>query len=241
VAPPQRGWKQLDQDLADAGWALLWWLGVPLLCVAALFYGSQDVGPAWTAKFGHGVQGTFTAQDQSCGRYHCQWRGSFTSDDGVIHRDDVGLATGGSDLNLGDTTAAIDTGDRTLVYPVDGGSDWLILPPLMVTAVGFLIAWGISLWRRRRRIEAVPVRARSRIAKRDYRFVIGPERHLLGRYEVTRVPQGVTCTAGGWDDVVLASSEHRVWKVAMDADTQQRVVSDWGPVPRGLTLIHLDR
>lgn len=241
MARPRRGWQQLDADLADAVWALLWWIGLPMLCVVTLFYGAQDAGPAWTARFGHGVHGTFTAQDQSCGRYHCQWRGSFTSADGKVHREDVGLASGGPDLALGDTTAAIDTGDRTLVYPVDGGWDWLIMPVLLIAAVGFLIAWGVSLWRRLRRAPVRPVAGRSRIAKRDYRFVIGPERHLLGRYAVTRVPQGVTFTARSWGDVLQASSEHRVWKVAMDSDTHDQVVSDWGPVPEGLTLVRLER
>lgn len=239
MARPARGWKRWDQDLADAGWGLLWWIGVPLMCAGALFYGAQDVGPALTARFGHGVHGTFTAQEQSCGRYHCQWRGSFTSDDGATHRDDVGLATGGPDLSPGGTTPAVDAGDRTLVYPVDGGWDWLIVSVTLVGAFGFLVAWGVSLWRRTRP-RADPVRARSRRAKRDYRFVILPERHLLGRYEVVRVPQGVTFTAGSWDAVLMAAAEHRVWKVATDVDTRERVVQDWGPAPEGLTLLLLD-
>jgi hypothetical protein len=217
----------------------VWWIGVPVLCAVALFYGAQDVGPAWTARFGDGVHGTFTAQDQSCGRYHCQWRGSFVSVDGGIRRDDVGLASGGADLSLGGSTGAIDVGDRTLVYPVGGGWDWLLTTATLVAAVGFLIAWGASLWRRKHAPET-PTAARTRIAKRDYRFVIGAERHYRGRYVVTRVPQGVTFTAGSWGDVLVACSERRVWKVAMDSATQGSVVEDWGPVPEGLSLLRLD-
>lgn len=66
---------------------------MPLLAVVILFFGVQDVRPAYAALFRTGELGTFTAKDEDCGK-SCSWRGDFVSDDGATVSRNVRLASG---------------------------------------------------------------------------------------------------------------------------------------------------
>lgn len=115
LAARRRGWKQWDEDVAGGLESLLWWVIMPIVCVVGLFYGTQDLPHAWAARQGYGTRGTFTAETLICGRRSCQWHGTFTSDDGTVHRDEVVFTTGSPDLVQGQTAPALDTGDRVAV------------------------------------------------------------------------------------------------------------------------------
>ena len=144
----KNGWKKVYKQLANEGWSLWWWIGVPVLCIFFLVTGVQTIGSDWSAKLGQGVRGTFTARDADPCKANCSWWGTFTSDDGHTRRDDVVFA--GYLTGRGDTTAALDVGDPRVVYPVDGGSAWLENIAWMVAATVFLIAWALSIRRHRR-------------------------------------------------------------------------------------------
>lgn len=99
-----------------------------------------DAPPSWQARWGNSVHGTFTATRVECNK-HCFWHGDFTSQDATVRRIDVGYASGGQVDHIGQQVAALDTGDKQLVYPPGGGWDWLIVLALILAEVG-----GVALW-----------------------------------------------------------------------------------------------
>jgi hypothetical protein len=122
---------------------------VPLVLCSFLVVLGLDIGPAWSAKFGGGVHGTFTAYEcERASAHHCFWVGTFASDDGRVQREDVGFDSG-KVTHVSQRVRAVDTGDRVDVYPEDGGWDWLL-----ITIFTVLLSAALALW-----IYIVPVQA----------------------------------------------------------------------------------
>jgi hypothetical protein len=138
--------------LIDRALPWLWWLGAPILAGVILFLAGRDAVPAFTAQFGSGVPGAFTATERNCGR-SCTFQGDFVSDDGSLIRRDVGVAPGGELSRVGDRVPAEDTGHPYIVYPQAGSWDWLLVAVLGTVSVLTLAAWAWSVMRaiRRRR------------------------------------------------------------------------------------------
>ncbi|WP_030177092.1 hypothetical protein [Spirillospora albida] len=135
-----------------------WWFFkvlVPALAVFTLFYGLQDVRPAYAALFRGGELGSFTARNEECGKT-CSWRGDFVSDNGATVRRNVRLAPGGDVDHAGDRVRARDTGNRVVVYPAAWSWDWLFLTMLLAVSVVVLSVWTRWAWRRLRRRGAGP-------------------------------------------------------------------------------------
>jgi hypothetical protein len=125
---------------------LLWWVAVPLACVLIVYYAVQDIGPAYEARFGtEGVEGTFVVQREECDR-SCVQYGTFTADDGSVLRTDVLIGSGAGGPAIGETIRAKDTGDRAVVYPLDGGWDWLFTTLLTLGALAGITIWARALW-----------------------------------------------------------------------------------------------
>ncbi len=145
-------WRERDSRLGEDLLRLLLWVGTPIACVAFLWAGVPGVAPAWEARFGGGTPGVFTAQTESCGRYSCQWTGTFESDDGGVVRTGVPIGSGAPELGPGQTTPAVDTGG-VVVYPEGGGWDFLLSSIVLFIAVGGLAVWASAVVRavRRRR------------------------------------------------------------------------------------------
>jgi hypothetical protein len=139
------------------------WVGLPLIAFAGLFYGSQDIVPAWQAKNGSGVVGTFTAVRQECGRRSCSFHGRWEAADGSAKRSDVILHDEPDSLTLGGRTEARDTGDRNGVFATSGGYTYLLVTGFVVAGAAAAIGWVAFLLRtfRRRRPEAAEQQALS--------------------------------------------------------------------------------
>src|SRR5215469_11961513 len=129
-----------------------------------LAFVAMHLGPAWTAKFGHGERGTFTARYCVPHKGSCYWVGDFVSGDGTDHRSDVGF-DGAAVSAAGQQVPAIDTGGRGVVYPVGGGSDWFLWTFLFVFSLNALGWWiatvPIAAVRSRHRHAESPQRAGS--------------------------------------------------------------------------------
>ncbi|QUR68981.1 hypothetical protein [Mycobacterium spongiae] len=141
--------------------------------VALVWIPGQDVIPAWRAKLGWGVVGTFTAERKPCqvdpNRFRttntrdkygqpkktCHLSGSWVAADGSRRRDDVRIHNGPKELALGGTTEAWDTGDRLGVY-ARGGFNYLWQTVLFVIGVVILTAMGIAVFREVRSKRAGP-------------------------------------------------------------------------------------
>jgi hypothetical protein len=127
------------------------WVGLPLIAVIGLAFGSVDVLPAWKAKNGSGVVGTFTAQREDCGRRTCSFYGDWVSADGTSTRTDVILYDEPDSLSKGGTTEAIDSGARKGVFATGGGLTYLLVTGLTLAGVIAAIVWVVLVFRRLRR------------------------------------------------------------------------------------------
>jgi hypothetical protein len=129
------------------------WVGLPLIAVGGLFFGSIDLVPAWQAKSGTGVVGTFTADREECGRRSCSFHGSWTATDGSTSRSDVILYDEPDSLRVGGTTEALDSGARKGVFATAGGSTYLLVTAFTLAGVAAAVGWVFFLIRRFRRRE----------------------------------------------------------------------------------------
>lgn len=151
--------RRRGSDSQDQSWLLAFWVGVPVVAIAILVWVPRDIGPAYRARFGSPVPGTFTAVSRDCQR-GCTSTGTWVSRDGSSVRSSVILASGGGAPRPGQSVEAVDAGDRAAVYPVGGGHDWLLSTILVVAAGGGLLVWGgVLVWALRR---PAPVRRRRR-------------------------------------------------------------------------------
>jgi hypothetical protein len=129
-------------------WRLKYFLriGLPLIAVIGLVFGSQDLVPAWQAKNGSGTLGTFTAQREDCGKRSCSFYGDFVGKDATT-RTDVILYDEPDSLAVGGTTEAIDSGARKGVFATAGGSTYLLVTGLTLAGMAALIGWIVFLVR----------------------------------------------------------------------------------------------
>ncbi len=127
------------------------WVGLPAIAVIGLVFGSVDVMPAWKAKGGSGVVGTFTALSEDCGRRTCSFYGDWVSADGTAQRTDVILYDEPDSLRVGDTTEAIDSGARKGVFATGGGFTYLLVTGLTLAGAIAAVVWVVFVLRRLRR------------------------------------------------------------------------------------------
>ncbi|HTU76612.1 MAG TPA: hypothetical protein VMG38_24090 [Trebonia sp.] len=127
------------------------WVGLPFLILLFLVPACLDVGAAWAAKLGQGVQGTFTATVCEPEKTGCFWIGNFVSSNGGDQRNGVGMNDTGITA-VGQQAPAVDTGDRVDVYPAGGGGDFAGDTVFLVLALTALGIW----------ITMVPVKAARR-------------------------------------------------------------------------------
>jgi hypothetical protein len=131
------------------------WVGLPLIAVIGLVFGSADLVPAWQAKSGSGTAGTFTADREECGR-SCSFYGTFVAADGNQTRTDVILYDEPGSLRVGGKTDAIDSGARKGVFAKDGGLTYLLVTAFTVAGVAAAVGWVFFLLRTFRRRKADP-------------------------------------------------------------------------------------
>ncbi|MCX4471501.1 hypothetical protein OOK41_14510 [Micromonospora sp. NBC_01655] len=131
-----------------AGWGMkfLLWIGLPVLALVGLAVAAPDVAPAWRARSGDGVAGTFTARYEECGRA-CTWHGDFVPDGDGTPRNDVIVYGEPDGLTSGAVVAARDTGARRGVFAARGGNSWLLFTGLAVAGAVAAVGWVVMLVR----------------------------------------------------------------------------------------------
>src|SRR5262245_34985140 len=107
--------------MSDWRMKIFTWIGLPVIAVIGLGFSVRDVGPAWDAKNGKGIEGTFTAKREDCGKRSCSFYGDWVASDGSKTRPDVILYDEPDSMRIGDTTDALDSGARAGVF-TKGGS-----------------------------------------------------------------------------------------------------------------------
>jgi hypothetical protein len=127
------------------------WVGLPIIAGMGLFLGITDLVPAWQAKNGDGVVGTFTANREQCGRRTCSFHGSWQPADGSAGKADTLLYDEPDDLQVGGTVEAIDSGARKGVFATAGGSSYLLFTGMTVAGVAVAGTWVFYLYRTFRR------------------------------------------------------------------------------------------
>ena len=140
VPPHEEEPRSLNERLGEGAFRLLWWIGVPIFMAFTLPLLIHDAGPAYRAEFGHGTPGTFTAVSRDCDK-SCVSTGDWRSLDGRQVRRHVTLASGAGAPHPGQTSAAVDTGDRVSVYPAGGNSDWLFITGFLTILTGVSVVW----------------------------------------------------------------------------------------------------
>ncbi|MFE4977232.1 hypothetical protein ACFRAR_34640 [Kitasatospora sp. NPDC056651] len=137
-----------------------WWrcLAGPVAVIVLVLCAGQ-VGPAWSAHRGHGRAGTWTVTGVVCGRATCEDVGRFVSADGSRVLTGAGVF-GGSSLEAGASTAAVDAGGDVL-YPPGGGRAWLVYGGGAALLAVLCGAWvwtvPVAAARRRRAVRAARV------------------------------------------------------------------------------------
>ena len=129
--------------------AELWWVVAPQFAAAILVLAAIDLGPAWSAAHGHGIHGSFTVTDESCGgKGGCSYTGDFVSEDGTVRLSDLPYEDG--DVNeVGDQVEAIVPAHREVAYSAHGSSAYKWIIAVMVTCCFALFVWLILLASRR--------------------------------------------------------------------------------------------
>ncbi|MFJ3305363.1 hypothetical protein ACIPSA_20010 [Streptomyces sp. NPDC086549] len=105
-----------------AGWRF-WWRYVAGPGAAIVFVSLLvSLGPALSARDGHGRPGRWTATNIRCNKRGCDEVGTFLSADGSDRRTRIKMA-GRQDLATGQAVPAVDAGGDE-VYPPGGGGFW---------------------------------------------------------------------------------------------------------------------
>ncbi|MEV0455578.1 hypothetical protein [Catellatospora methionotrophica] len=132
--------------------AFFLWIGLPLIAVAGLVYGAQDLVPAWQAHSGGGTPGLFTAMREDCGKRSCTLYGEWETADGST-RKDVMLYDEPDGMGVGRTVDALDTGARNGVFATSGGYAYLLITGFTVAGGAAALGWIVMVVRavRRRR------------------------------------------------------------------------------------------
>jgi len=146
-------WNDRAGEKADR---FVWLYLMPIACLALLAMIAPSIGHAYEARFGSsGIHGTFIVTAASCSpRVGCDAHGDFADLEGGNER--IGVEWGGSakGFSVGDELTAVDTGDPQFVYPPNSGWEWLRSTFYLLIAVGVLVAWAVSVYRRIRRRRA---------------------------------------------------------------------------------------
>lgn len=141
---------------------LFFWIVVPLIATAGIFFGLRDGSAAWKAHNGEGVQGNFVATSARCkvtGNSCSTIYGDFTSTDGSVVKRHMVLYDAPKELNDGGEAAAIDSGAPEGVFVADGGNSYLIYTGFGAAGVVGWIVWILLVVRKIRRRSASPVTA----------------------------------------------------------------------------------
>jgi hypothetical protein len=124
------------------------WFVLPLFATVGMTVGLSQLGPAWAAHNGEGVQGTFTAQWEKCKRSSCHYEGRWAAADGsksfsrtTLNGDDVQLSGEG-------TAPALYSGDSDNVYATAGVSAPIAQTVLVVACFLAGIGWLIFVVRK---------------------------------------------------------------------------------------------
>jgi hypothetical protein len=126
---------------------LVFWIVLPLACVASLVVGSMNLATKIDRK-PTGTLGTYLVTSHNCREELCITGGTFTSSDGSLVQTDL---FGSYSWQLGTTHDAIYNSDAADVIPLPGRWDPTATILGMLGAIGFLAAWGWCLRRARRR------------------------------------------------------------------------------------------
>jgi hypothetical protein len=120
--------------------------GVVLLGAAGLLLdgGITALGPALRASHGQGVRGRFVAETLNCGRHSCSWNGNFALPNGTVTLSNVSFNASTRDMSAGQSVAALDTGDTSMVFPVNDGTQWLSQVE-QIAFGAFLLAFSVFL------------------------------------------------------------------------------------------------
>ena len=142
-----------SRPMSDWRMKIFTWVALPAIAFLGLFFGVQDIGPAWDAKNGNGVEGTFTAQREDCGRRSCSFNGDWASSDGTKTRTDVILYDEPDSMEIGDSTDALDTGGRAGVFTKGGSMTFYLTAAFVLAgiaaAIGFIFVLIRALTRKR--------------------------------------------------------------------------------------------
>lgn len=127
---------------SDKFWGFVWRYLTPFIAAFVIYQAGSSIGPAWRAHQGDGIRGMVTVTQRDCsGRGGCSYTGDFVSDNGKDRRQDVGLASGFSNLAVGVRVVAFDNGDPDNVFPPGGGEDWILTGLFLVGSIIALLAW----------------------------------------------------------------------------------------------------
>ncbi|HWS36548.1 MAG TPA: hypothetical protein VN408_27910 [Actinoplanes sp.] len=139
---------------------LFFWIVVPLLATAGIFFGLRDGSAAWKAHNGEGVAGNFVATSARCkvtGNSCSTIYGTFTSADGSVVKRDMVLYDAPKELNDGGEAAALDSGAPEGVFVADGGNSYLIYTGFGAAGVVGWIVWILLVVRKIRSRAAAQV------------------------------------------------------------------------------------
>lgn len=115
-----------------------------------------------------GPVGVFTAADKTCGRGGCTLKGTFTSDDGTVIRQDVDLRDAGrvrSSAPLPPPVEAVRLGAeaaRPAAYTTDYSWEWALVKGAGFTLMGPAISIGLAVGTRRYQAGALAQRGHTR-------------------------------------------------------------------------------
>ena len=122
--------KDMAGRSSPAGlWLLevLCWVLIPAVVLWLLIGVSRDLGPAWDAAHGVGQVGTFTVEHATCGRTVCAYMGRFSSSDGAVHLQNVGIAESGVRLDQGQKVPVVHPpGAPAMVFLAHGSRAWIV-------------------------------------------------------------------------------------------------------------------
>ena len=137
----------------------VWWFGLLVCAVAFLYVSGVHLGPALRAAHGHGVRGTWIAEQLACARRggSCQWTGEFVLPNGKVQLPTVLYTGRETSVHAGWSTPALNSGGGDEVYPVQGSNRWV---HDVIGVVGAGVVIGILGWR------SVHVRRRRRRQRR---------------------------------------------------------------------------
>jgi hypothetical protein len=142
-------WRDAAEIARGPTMKIVAWFAFAVVGVCLVWFPSRDVIPAWQARLGSGVVGTFVAEREECERTgklqreSCTLYGRWVADDGNSRRDNVLIYDEPRGLRVGGTTEARDTGARNGVYATAGGFTFLLTSAMPIVGIVILVMVGI--------------------------------------------------------------------------------------------------